>query len=140
MYFSTLWEPQGSTRVEYRTSQSSLFIAGGVHADPLVIFSMGVLAVVRLAGTLSVQMERASLRSELAFVGQEQLDSLELVDYGALTLGTTMSSSSIRGETYDWSVTVSDSTALILHVEVTGTPQSGSGPSFSGSAFVDRDW
>ena len=106
----------------------------------LVIFSMGVLAVVRLAGTLSVQMERASLRSELAFVGQERLDSLELVDYAALTLGTTTSSSSIRGETYDWSVTVSDSTALILHVEVTGIPQSGSGPSFSGSAFVDRDW
>ena len=106
----------------------------------LVIFSMGVLAVVRLAGTLSVQMERAALRSELAVVGQERLDSLELVDYAALTVGTTTSSSSIRGETYDWSVTVSDSTAVILHVEVSGTPSSGSGPSFSGATFVDRSW
>ncbi len=106
----------------------------------LVIFSMGVLAVVRLAGTLSVQMERAALRSELAVVGQERLDSLELVDYATLTVGTTNSSSSIRGRTYTWSVTVSDSTAIIRHVQVSGTPSSGSGPSFSGVAFVGRPW
>ena len=62
----------------------------------LVIFSMGVLMVMGLGGTLSLQMERASLRSELALVGQERLDSLELVNYTALTLGTTTTSTSIR--------------------------------------------
>ncbi len=106
----------------------------------LVIFTMGVLAVVLVTDTLSVQMERAALRSELALVGQERLDSLELVDYVDLTVGTTTSSASIRGETYAWQVIVSDSTALIRHVAVTGIPSSGSGPSFSGSAFVDRRW
>ncbi len=106
----------------------------------LVIFTMGVLAVVLVTDTLSVQMERAALRSELALVGQERLDSLELVDYVDLTVGTTTSSASIRGETYAWKVIVSDSTALIRHVAVTGIPSSGSGPSFSGSAFVDRPW
>ncbi len=106
----------------------------------LVIFTMGVLAVVLVTDTLSVQMERAALRSELALVGQERLDSLELVDYVDLTVGTTTSSASIRGETYTWKVMVSDSTALIRHVAVTGIPSSGSGPFFSGSAFVDRRW
>ncbi len=106
----------------------------------LVIFSMGVLMVMGLGGTLSLQMERAALRSELALVGQERLDSLELVDYAALTVGTTTSSTSIRGETYTWSVTVSDSTAVVRHVAVSGVPSSGSGPSFKGSAFVDRVW
>ena len=106
----------------------------------LVIFTMGVLAVVLVTDTLSVQMERAALRSELALVGQERLDSLELVDYVDLTVGTTTSSASIRGETYTWKVIVNDSTALIRHVAVTGIPSSGSGPSFSGSAFVDRSW
>jgi len=106
----------------------------------LVIFTMGVLAVVLVTDTLSVQMERAALRSELAVVGQERLDSLELVAYPDLIVGTTTSSASIRGETYTWSVTVSDSTAVIRHVAVTGIPYSGSGPSFSGSAFVDRSW
>ncbi len=106
----------------------------------LVIFSMGVLAVVLLTNTLSVQMERAALRSELAVVGQERLDSLELVDYANLTVGTTTSSASIRGETYTWTVTVADSTALLRHVDVSGVPDSGSGPSFSGSTFVNRSW
>ena len=106
----------------------------------LVVFSLGVMAVINLTGTLSVSMERAALRSELAVVGQERLDSLELVDYTSLTVGTTTSSASIRGETYTWKVIVADSTALVRHVAVTGTPSSGSGPSFSGSAFVDRTW
>ena len=106
----------------------------------LVIFSMGVLMVMGLGGTLSLQMERAALRSELALVGQERLDSLELVDYTALTVGTTTSSTSIRGETYTWSVTVSDSTAVVRHIAVSSVPSSGSGPSFKGSAFVDRVW
>ena len=101
---------------------------------------MGVLMVVRLTDTLSVQMERAAVRSELAVVGQERLDSLELMNYTALTVGTTTTSTSIRGETYSWSVTVSDSTAVVRHIAVSGVPSDGSGPSFSGSAFVDRVW
>ena len=106
----------------------------------LVIFSMGVLAVMGLGAALTLQMEMAALRSELALVGPERLDSLDLVDYATLTVGTTTTSTSIRGQTYVWSVTVSDSTAIIRHVAVAGVPSSGSGPSFSGSAFVDRDW
>ena len=106
----------------------------------LVVFSMGVLMVVGLSGTLSVQLERAALRSELAVHGQERLDSLELLDYTGLAIGTTTSTTSTRGETYDWSITVSDSTVLMRHVAVTGIPQSGSGPSFVGSTFVDRSW
>lgn len=106
----------------------------------LVIFSMGVLAVMQLTGTLSVQMRRAALRSELAVVGQERLDSLELVPYATITLGTSTSSTSIRGQTYTWSLTVSDSTALIRHVKLSGSPAGGSGPSFSGATFVVRSW
>ena len=106
----------------------------------LVVFSLGVLAVMNLTGTLSVTMERAALRSELAVVGQERLDSLELVDYTNLSVGTTTSSAASRGETYPWNVIVSDSTALVRHGAVTGTPSSGSGPSFGGSAFVYRSW
>ena len=88
----------------------------------LLIFSSGVLMVMMFAATLSLQMDRAALRSELAVAGQERLDSLELVSYAALTVGTTTSSTSIRGESYSWSITVSDSTALIKHAKVTATP------------------
>lgn len=106
----------------------------------LVIFSMGVLMIMNSANILSVTMGRAALRSELAVLGQERLDSLELVDYSALTLGETTSTSSIRGQTYEWVVSVEDASLLIRQVEVTGTPYSGTGPSFSGTAYVDRSW
>ena len=106
----------------------------------LVVFSLGVLMVINMSGTLSLRMDRSALRSELALVGQERLDSLELVDFESLTVGTTTSSSSIRGQAYTWSVTVSDSSAVLLHVDVSGTPQSGSGPRFSGAAFIARAW
>ena len=106
----------------------------------LVVFSMGVLAVVLMSGTLTTSMERAALRSELAFLGQARLDSLELVDYTSLTVGTTTTYTTMRGQTYEWTVIVSDSTAVMRHVEVTATSSGGSGPSFGGSAFVDRSW
>ena len=105
-----------------------------------MIFALGVLMVIGQTSTLSERMERASLRSELAVVGTERLDSLELVDYASLTVGTTTWSTSIRGQTYTWLVTVSDSTAVLRHVGVSGTPSSGSGPSFSGATFVARPW
>ena len=79
----------------------------------LVIFSMGVLMIMNSANILSVTMGRAALRSELAVLGQERLDSLELVDYSALTLGETTSTSSIRGQTYEWVVSVEDASLLI---------------------------
>lgn len=127
-----------------RRHEGSRFSADGFTLieviGALVIFSMGVLLVMGLGATLTLQMERAALRSELSLVGQERLDSLELVDYTTLAVGTTTSSASIRGETYTWSVTVSDSTAIIRHVAVSGVPLSGSGPSFKGSAFVNRVW
>ena len=106
----------------------------------LVVFSLGVLMVITMSGTLSLRMERSALRSELALIGQERLDSLELVDFDNLAVGTTQSSSPIRGQAYTWSVTVSDSSAVLLHVDVSGTPQSGSGPRFNGATFVARVW
>ncbi len=106
----------------------------------LVIFSAGVLIVMNLTGTLSLRMERAAIRSELTVRGQERLDSLEILDYSALTVGTTFAITEVRGSTFYWLVTVSDSTALARHAKVWLLPASGSGPSFTGSTFVTRSW
>lgn len=106
----------------------------------LVVFSLGVLMVISLAGTLSVQMDRAAVRSELAMRGQERLDSMELLEYDALTVGVSFAITEIRGATFYWFVTISDSTALFRHIRVTLNPISGTGPSFKGTTFVDRSW
>ena len=106
----------------------------------LVIFSVGVLMVVNLTGTLSIRMESAAIRSELSVMGQERLDSLEVMDYDALAVSTVFSMTQVRGSTYYWLITVTDSTALARHAKVWLLPASGSGPSFTGSTFVNRSW
>lgn len=106
----------------------------------LVVFSVGVLMVISLAGTLSVQMDRAAVRSELAMRGQERLDSMELLEYDSLTVGASFAITEVRGATFYWFVTVSDSTALFRHIRVTLNPISGTGPSFRGTTFVNRSW
>ena len=106
----------------------------------LVIFSVGVLMVMNLTGTLSLRMEAAAIRSELSVRGQERLDSIEIVDYSSLAVGTTFTITEVRGSAFYWLVTVSDSTALARHAKVWLLPASGSGPSFTGSTFVTRSW
>ncbi len=106
----------------------------------LVIFSVGVLMVMNLTGTLSLRMETAAIRSELAVMGQERLDSLEILDYDTLTVGTTFETTEVRGSAFYWLVTVTDSTALARHLKVWLLPTSGLGPSFTGSMFVTRSW
>ncbi len=106
----------------------------------LVIFSVGVLMVVNLTGTLSLRMESAAIRSELSVMGQERLDSLEVMDYDSLAVSTVFSMTQVRGSTYYWLITVTDSTALARHAKVWLLPASGSGPSFTGTTFVNRSW
>ena len=105
-----------------------------------MIFSVGVLMVMSLTGTLSIRMETAAIRSELSVMGQERLDSLEVMDYTALTVSTAFTMTEVRGSTYYWLIMVTDSTALARHAKVWLLPASGSGPSFTGTTFVNRSW
>ena len=106
----------------------------------LVIFSLGVLMVMSLTGTLSLRMETAAIRSEISVMGQERLDSLEVIDHDALPVGFTWAVTEVRGSAYYWVITVSDSTALARHAKVWLLPSSGSGPSFTGATFVTKSW
>jgi hypothetical protein len=106
----------------------------------LVIFSVGVLMVMQLTGTLSLRMETAAVRSELGVMGQERLDSLETLDYDAMPVATNFSITTVRGSSYYWLIMVRDSTALARHAKVWLLPATGSGPSFTGGTFVTKSW
>ncbi len=105
-----------------------------------MIFSLGVLMVMSLTGTLSLRMETAAIRSEISVMGQERLDSLEVIDHDALPVGFTWAVTEVRGSAYYWVITVADSTALARHAKVWLLPSSGSGPSFTGATFVTKSW
>lgn len=106
----------------------------------LVIFSIGVLMVMNLTGTLSLQMRRAAVRSEVAVTGQERLDSMQALDFDSLTVGTTQSSVVIRGRSYLWTVTVSQLNRVLRQAEVTLSPADSLGPRFSGMTYVAENW
>jgi hypothetical protein len=107
-----------------------------------MIFSVGVLGVMNLTAALSLRMERAAIQSELSVMGQERLDSLEVMDYDDFVTvpSTDFSTTSVRGSEFYWLIMVTDSTALARHAQVWLLPSSGIGPSFVGSTFVNRSW
>lgn len=106
----------------------------------LVIFSVGVLMVMTLTGTLSIQMQRAAVRSEVVVIGQERVDSVQMLEFDSLTVGTTQSSMVIRGRSYLCTVTVSQLTRVLIQAEVTLSPADSLGPRFSGMAYLTDAW
>ncbi|MDP2955511.1 MAG: prepilin-type N-terminal cleavage/methylation domain-containing protein [Longimicrobiales bacterium] len=88
----------------------------------LVIFSLGVLMVLKLTGALSKQMEYATKTSELVAMTQERLDSLEAVPFDSLSLGTRMDTVSVRGIPYVRTATISKITGILYQIDVTMAP------------------
>jgi len=106
----------------------------------LIIFSVGVLMVIRLTGTLSVQMERAALRSEVSVAGQVKLDSLDVLPFDSLTPGSTADTLAFRGRTYVCTITVQDVTAVLRQVDVALIAADSLGPGFAGTVYAARAW
>ena len=107
----------------------------------LVIFSVGVLMVLKLTGALSRQMEYAAKTSELVARTQERLDSLEAVPFDSLTLGTLADTTSVRGISYIRTATVSQVTAVLYQIAVTMAPQvAGGGPTITAASYSAAQW
>jgi prepilin-type N-terminal cleavage/methylation domain-containing protein len=106
----------------------------------LVVFSAGVLMVLGLTGVLSQQLNLAGLRSRVAVVVQERLDSMRLVPYDSLTLGTVSDTVMLQGRTFNRTLRVFQTTPLVREVEITVVGADGSGPRMTSSTFVLRPW
>ena len=106
----------------------------------LVIFAGGVLMIARLSGSLSVQLRDAGLRSEVALETQFRLDSLGMVSYESLSVGSSVDTLTIQGLIYLSTVTVSQATPRILAVEVVTSPQAGIGVTFAATTYVYESW
>jgi prepilin-type N-terminal cleavage/methylation domain-containing protein len=102
----------------------------------LVIFAGGVLAVTRISVSLSERLRYAGLRSEVAFETQQLLDSLSAVDYDSVSIGSWVDSLSIQGLTYLSTVTVTQTGVRVRGIQVTTSPASGRGVTFTGTTYV----
>ena len=107
----------------------------------LVIFSVGVLMVLSLAGSLSRQMDWAAVTSELVVRAQERLDSLEALPYSSLTPGSSDETLRIRGDSYARTVSVTSVTGLMYRLDVSIAPMDGAdGPSYAVTSYQVSAW
>jgi len=106
----------------------------------LVVFSMGVLMVLGLTGSLNRRLENAGLRSKVAVEVQKRLDSLQLIPYDSFRVGTVSDTVLIQGRVFDTRLRVLQSTPLVREVEVTVEGADGTGPVITSSLFVLRSW
>lgn len=106
----------------------------------LVVFSVGVLMVVRLSTASGVQMRYAGVRSELAVRAAERIDSLEAEPFGGLTPGTDTDTLTVGGIVYTRAVTLTPVTPLLLQVDVDLAPLDGQGPLHSVRSYLSETW
>lgn len=106
-----------------------------------MIFSVGVLMVIRLTTTLARQMRYSGTDSELLVRAQERLDSLESLDFDSITAGTTTDTLTVEGTSYTRKVVVTAYTGVLYQIEVTLAPVTpGSGPTYSTTSYRAAIW
>jgi prepilin-type N-terminal cleavage/methylation domain-containing protein len=107
----------------------------------LVIFSLGVLMVIRLSTALERQMRYSATDSELVVRAEERLDSLEALDFDSLAAGTTTDTLTVQGTSYDRTVAVRLVTGVLYQIDVTLSPVSaGAGPTYSTTSYRAAIW
>ena len=106
----------------------------------LVIFSVGVLMVMQVSGALGTQMRYAGARSEIVAVAGATLDSLEALPASSLTPGTTTDTLTSGGIEYECTVVVTSVTAVLVRIDVSIDPISGSGPSHAVTSYTSEPW
>jgi prepilin-type N-terminal cleavage/methylation domain-containing protein len=107
----------------------------------LVIFSLGVLMVIRLTTALGRQMQYSGKSSELVVRAEERLDSLESLDFDSLAAGTASDTLTVQGTPYARTVVISAVTGVLFKIDVTLAPvTAGSGPSYSTTSYRANSW
>lgn len=107
----------------------------------LVIFSLGVLMVIQVTGTLGRQMRYSAIASELVVRAEEQLDSVGSLPFASITPGTTVSTLTIQGASYKRTVAITLYTGVLYQVNVTLAPvTAGAGPTYSTTSYRAATW
>ncbi len=106
----------------------------------LVIFSVGVLMVLRLSTALGIQMRYAGARSELVVLASERLDSLEATPFDSINTGTTQDTLTVEGMAYERTVTITSVTAVLSKIDVSLVSIDGAGPSHTVSSYTSAVW
>jgi prepilin-type N-terminal cleavage/methylation domain-containing protein len=104
----------------------------------LVVFAIGVLFTTSLTTALSIQIRDSALRSQVVAEAQQTLDSLIVLPWASLDVGTETHAIQIQGVAYVRSIVVAPDAVLprLRTIEVGMEPSSQGGPAFKVSSAV----
>ena len=106
----------------------------------LLVFSMGVLMTLNLTDSMSEQLRRSGVKSELLAVARTQLDSLEAEVGGGLGPFTSSATITVGGRNYTRTLSASNYSPLVMELQVRLEPSSGSGPRQTLTSYVSESW
>ena len=106
----------------------------------LVIFSVGVLMVMRVGSTLTTQMRYSGARSEIVVLANAQVDSIEATPFDSISAGTSTDTVTVQGWTYEREVAVTLLTPVLGRVEVSFTPVGDLGPTHAVTSYTSAVW
>lgn len=97
--------------------------------------------VIGLTTTLAREMRYSATDSELVVRAEEQMDSLEALDFDSISAGTTTDTLTVQGTSYTRQVVISVYTAVLYQIDVTLAPvTAGAGPTYSATSYRAAVW
>lgn len=106
----------------------------------LVIFAVGILMIMQVGGALATQMRYAGVRSQIAVLAGEQIDSLESMPFDSITAGTSEDTVAVQGWSYRRRVTVSTLTPVLARIDVELFRVDSLGPAHSVTSYTSDVW
>ena len=107
----------------------------------LLIFSVGVIMVLSITGALSRRAEYAAVGSTVGVLGQQRIDSLSVLSYASVPVGTSTDPVTVRAATYRRQLVVTQYSPLVKRLDLTLTPlTTGSWPTFDASTYLRDTW
>lgn len=106
----------------------------------LVIFAVGILMIMQVSGALTTQMRYAGVRSQIAVLAGEQIDSVESMPFDSITAGTSEDTVTVQGWSYRRRVTVSPITPILARVDVELSRMDSLGPAHSVTSYTSDAW
>ncbi len=106
----------------------------------LVIFSVGILMVMRAGSALTTQMRYSGARSEIVVLANAGVDSVEATPFDSLTAGTVRDTVTVQGWSYERTVNVTLLTPVLGRVEVRVSPVDSVGPEHSVTSYTSAVW
>ena len=106
----------------------------------LVIFSAGVLGIMRVGSSLTTQLRYSGARSEIVVLANERLDSIESMPFDSITAGVSQDTATVQGWAYERTVTITDLTPVLARIEVSMERTDSIGPSHAVTSYTSAVW